>query len=114
MFRRIVAMVMMVSFVALATSGAMMFVIERPSFTIQMHPVHKFFGLLMVICASAHITLNFRAIKSHLRFRSAMVTAAIAGAVLMVMYGMAVNRPVPPELAKMMDDAAAKVESAKR
>ncbi|MDD2735437.1 MAG: hypothetical protein PHF56_15985 [Desulfuromonadaceae bacterium] len=51
MFRKIVAMTMLVTFAAMATSGALMFVIERPSFTIQMHPVHKLFGLLMILTA---------------------------------------------------------------
>jgi hypothetical protein len=44
MFRRIVAMAMLVSFVAMSTSGAMMFVVEKPFFTIQMHPVNKLVG----------------------------------------------------------------------
>lgn len=37
MFRKFVAVTLFVSFIAMATSGMMMFVIERPSFTIQMH-----------------------------------------------------------------------------
>ena len=48
MFRKLVAVTLFVSFIAMATSGLMMFFIEKPSFTIQMHPVHKLFGLLLV------------------------------------------------------------------
>lgn len=47
MFRKIVAITLAVSFVAMATSGLMMFSINKTSFTLQMHPVHKLFGLLM-------------------------------------------------------------------
>jgi predicted branched-subunit amino acid permease len=57
-----------------------MFVIERPSFTIQMHPVHKLFGLLMVMAAATHLVLNFRQLKNHLKTRS----VALAGLVLIV------------------------------
>lgn len=114
MFRRVVALTMLVSFVAMSTSGAMMFVIERPSFTIQMHPVHKVFGLLMVIAAIAHITLNFRSIKAHLKLRSGVVAASILSALLVLLYGAAMNNAVPPGLAEQMDSAAAQVEARDR
>lgn len=111
MFRRLVAMSMLVSFIAMATSGAMMFVIEKPSFTLQMHPVHKLFGLLMVISAVAHLTLNFRSIKAHLKFRSGAVALAVLSAVLVLLYSAAINNRVPDELARQMDEAAAQAEA---
>ncbi len=114
MFRRIVAMAMLVSIVAMATSGAMMFVIERPSFTIQMHPVHKLFGLLLIVSAIAHITLNFNGIRAHLRSRSAVMVVSLLTAVLVLLYGVALNNPVPSELATQMDEAARKVESGEK
>lgn len=111
MFRRIVAMAMLVSFVAMATSGAMMFVIEKPSFTLQMHPVHKLFGVVMVVSALAHMTLNFKSIKAHLRFRSALVAVSVLTLALVLLYGAAMNNAVAPELARQMDEAAAQAES---
>ena len=111
MFRRIVAMAMLISFIAMSTSGAMMFVIEQPSFTLRMHPVHKLFGLLMVAAAFAHITLNFKSIKGHLRYRSAVVAVSILTVGLVVLYGVAISKNIPPELAKQMDEAATKVEA---
>ncbi len=110
MFRRLVAMAMLVSFIAMSTSGLMMFVIEKPSFTLQMHPVHKLFGLVMVASAIAHLTLNFRSIKAHLRFRSAMVAAALLSVALVLLYSVALNKAVPADLAQQMDEAAAKAE----
>jgi hypothetical protein len=110
MFRRIVAMAMLVSFLAMSTSGAMMFVIEKPSFTLQMHPVHKLFGLLMVFSAIAHIALNIRSINAHLKFRSALIAASILTVLLVLTYGAAMMNAVPPELARQMDEAAAKAE----
>ncbi len=114
MFRRIVAMAMLVSFIAMSSSGAMMFVIEKPSFTIQMHPVHKLFGVLMVLSAIAHITLNFKSIKAHVRFRSALFAASTLTVLLVLLYGVALNNTVPSELATKMDEAASKAEGGER
>ncbi len=49
MARKFFTVSLFISFIAMSTSGMMMFVIEKPSFTIQMHPVHKLFGLIMII-----------------------------------------------------------------
>lgn len=110
MFRRMVAISMFVSFIAIATSGLMMFVIERPSFTIQMHPVHKLFGLLLVVAALCHISLNFRSLKNHLKQRSGLIEVAILTAALIFLYGVAMNNKIPADLAAQMDQAAAKAE----
>lgn len=113
-FRGIVAISMLISFVAMATSGAMMFVVGMPSFTIQMDPVHKLFGILMIVSAIAHVSLNLRAIKSHLRLRSALAALSALTVVLVLLYGVALNNSVPSELASVMDEAAAKAEGDER
>jgi len=78
MLRKVAAVSLAVSFVAMATSGLMMYVVEKPSFTIQMHPVYKVFGILV--------------------------------AALVLLYGVAVQKEIPAELAQQMDDAAAQVD----
>lgn len=110
MFRRLVAMALLVSFVAMATSGLMMFVVEKPSFTLQMHPVHKLFGLVMVVAAASHLTLNWRSIRAHLKFRSGALAAALLTVALVALYGVASRNAVPDDLARQMDEAAAKAE----
>ena len=69
MFRKFIAVTMLVSFVAMATSGLMMTFIEKPSFTLKMHPVHKSFGFFMILAAIPHIYFNFSALKVILRAR---------------------------------------------
>ena len=59
--RRFTAIALLVSFVAMATSGLLMLIIDKPSFTFRMHPVHKLFGLVLVGAALSHIPLNARA-----------------------------------------------------
>lgn len=50
-FRAITALVLFVSFIAMSTSGLLMLVIDQPSFSIRMHPVHKLFGVLLILGA---------------------------------------------------------------
>lgn len=111
MLRKFAAVTLAVSFVAMATSGLMMYVVEKPSFTIQMHPVHKTFGLLMVAAAIAHLSLNFRSLLAHLRTRSAALYGSVLVALLVAAYGVAIQKSVPPELAQQMDAAAAQADA---
>ncbi|MFC1597617.1 DUF4405 domain-containing protein [Planctomycetota bacterium] len=99
-----------VALVAMATSGLMMSVIERPSFTIQMHPVHKLFGLVMIAAAIVHLTLNFRRLTNYLRTRSVAIYGGALVAALVLLYGVAINNKIPAELAEQMDAAAARAE----
>ncbi len=110
MIRKIAAVTLAVSFLAMSTSGMMMFVIEKPSFTLQMHPVHKLFGLIMVIAATAHISLNFRPLLKHLQERAVAVWGGLLVVLLVVLYGVALDNEVPDDLAAQMDSAAARAE----
>ncbi|MEG9861579.1 MAG: DUF4405 domain-containing protein [Parvularculales bacterium] len=113
MFRKIVAVSLFVSFVAMATSGLMMFVIEKPSFTIQMHPVHKLFGLVMVASVIAHLSLNYRHLLNYVRARLVAAFGGVLVTLLVLVYGVAINNGVPPEIAIPMDALAAQAEDAK-
>jgi hypothetical protein len=111
--RRIAVVSLAVSLVAMATSGLMMSFIERPSFTIQMHPVHKFFGPVLIVAAITHLTLNFRGLTNHLKARVSVIFGAALVVLLVVLYGVALNNRVPVELAEQMDTAAARAEHEK-
>lgn len=110
MYRKFVAITLFVSFVAMSTSGLLMFVISRPSFTLQMHPVHKLFGLILVVAAVAHIVLNFRGLKAHAKARAASIWGAVLIAALVGLYAVALNNAVPPETAAALDALAQKAE----
>jgi len=111
MVRKIAAISLAISFLAMATSGLMMFFIEKPSFTIQMHPVHKLFGLVMVIAAITHISLNYRSLLNHIKTKSVAIYGGVLVVILVLLYGVAINNKVPESLAKQMDSAAAKAEA---
>ena len=110
MIRKFSAIALAVSFLALSTSGMMMFVIEQPSFTIQMHPVHKLFGLVMILSAVTHLLYNYRTLWTHLKNGSTAVFASVLVVMLVLLYGAAINNPVPDDLALQMDTAAAQAE----
>ena len=110
MFRKIVAVTMFVSFVAMSTSGLLMFVINRTSFTLQMHPVHKLFGLVLVVTALAHITLNFRSLKGHVKARAAAITGAVLVSLLVGLYAVAMSNAVPADTAAALDALSRKAE----
>jgi cytochrome bd-type quinol oxidase subunit 1 len=88
----------------------MMFFIEKPSFTIQMHPGHTLLGLLMVVAAIVHLSLNFQGLKNHLRNRRAAAFGIVLVIALVVLYGVTLNNRLPADLAQQMDDAAARAE----
>ncbi len=110
MFRKIIAITLFVSFLAMSTSGLMMFIINETSFTIQMHPVHKLFGLLLVAAASAHIFLNYRGLLNHLKKRAVAVFGGVMVVILMILYGVAINNPVPDETAKQLNELSRQAE----
>ena len=111
MFRKIIGVTLLISFIAMATSGLMMFVIEKPSFTLQMHPVHKLFGLIMIFAVMAHMSFNYKVLLSYLKERSVMLYGTAAVVVLVVMYGVALNNKIPEAIAIPMDKLAAQAEA---
>jgi len=111
MFRKLVTVSLFVSFVAMATSGMMMFVVEKPSFTIQMHPVHKLFGLIMILAVICHLILNYRSLLSYLKTKSVSIFGGVLVMILVLLYGVALSNKVPEEIAVPMDALAAKAES---
>jgi len=111
MFRKIVAVSLFVSFIAMSTSGLMMFVIEKPSFTIQMHPVHKLFGLIMIFAVLGHLSFHLKSITHYLKTKPVALYGGGMVCLLVLLYGVAIMNKVPAEIAIPMDDLAAQAES---
>lgn len=111
MFRMIIAVALFVSFIAMSTSGLMMFFIEKPSFTIQMHPVHKLFGLIMILSVIGHLSFNLSSIVKYVKNRSVAIFAGVMVCVLVILYGVVLNNEVPAAIAIPMDKLAEEAES---
>jgi hypothetical protein len=108
MARKFFAVALFVSFLAMSTSGMMMFVIEKPSFTIQMHPVHKAFGVIMIVAVFGHLFYNYKALLMHFKNRSASVVGGILVVLMVVTYGVALNNKIPADIAIPLDELGAK------
>ncbi len=111
MMRKVFAVSLFVSFLAMSTSGMMMFVIEKPSFTIQMHPVHKLFGLLMVVSVIGHLSYNYRSLLTYLKKKSFAMFGGGLICLMVLLYGVAINNKVPENIAIPLDELAGEVES---
>jgi len=111
MARKFFAVSLFVSFIAMATSGMMMFVIEKPSFTIQMHPVHKLFGLIMIISVMGHLSFNYKALINHLKTKGVAIFGGVMVCLLVILYGVSINNKVPDSIAIPMDNLAKEAES---
>ena len=111
MIRKFVAIALAVSFIAMSTSGLMMFFIEKPSFTIQMHPVHKLFGLILIVSVIGHLTFNYRSLMVYLKTKSVALFGSVLVFLLVLLYGVAINNKVPDNIAIPMDELAGQAES---
>ncbi len=111
MLRKLVAVSLAISFIAMATSGMMMFVIEKPSFTIQMHPVHKVFGLVMIASVIGHLSFNYRSLVGYLKTKSVAAFGGVLVFMLVLLYGVAINNELPESIANPLDDLAGQAES---
>lgn len=110
-FRAITAIVLFVSFIAMSTSGLLMLVIDRPSFSIRMHPVHKLFGVLLILGVLGHLSLNYRALLAHTRQRAAAWVGAALAVILVLVYGVAALMQIDAEQAAIIDQAAERLEA---
>lgn len=111
--RSVTAALLMVSLLAMSTSGLLMLVVDQPSFTLRMHPVHKLFGLVMVAAAPVHLALNWRALQAHLARRGTAMVGLVAVLALVAAYAVVALNPVPEEDAAVLDEAARRIEAGK-
>ena len=106
LFRRFVAITLLISFVAISTSGLMMFIVNKPSFTIQMHAVHKVFGLVLIAAMSSHLVLNLQPLRRHLKSNASALYCSALLALMIGLYGLTLTKKVPPNIASELDSLA--------
>ncbi|MBU2646558.1 DUF4405 domain-containing protein [bacterium] len=94
MLRKAISVLLAVSFVALATSGMMMFFLDSIAFQLQMHPVHKIFGILMSLGGCFHIYFNFKPIRNYLKQKKLATLGIVMSIMLVVLYGVGLNKPL--------------------
>ena len=108
MIRKVTSVSLLVSFIAMSTSGTIMLVVSKPSFTMQMHPVHILFGLVLIVSVLAHLILNYKSLLFYLKSKTPVLVLTV---LLVVAYGVALNKQIPENLASQMDEAAFEAEN---
>jgi len=97
MFRKCVSITLVLSFIALGSSGLLMLILNSFSFQLQMHPVHKVFGVIMVLAGCFHVYLNFKPIKNYLKNKQVLVPGAILSVFLIFLFVVGLNKPLDTE-----------------
>lgn len=94
MFRQFVSLTLLVSLVALSSSGILMIVLGSFEFQLQMHPVHKIFGILLTLSGAFHLYYNFTPIKKYLSKRKMMLFALVLTFIMVGLYAIGMSKPI--------------------
>ena len=111
MLRPFVSITLVISFVALGFSGLLMIILNSFSFQLQMHPVHKVFGIIMVLAGCLHVYLNFNPIKNYLKNKKMLVLGVALSFCLSFLVVVGLNKPMDPELVEHVQRLMSQMES---
>lgn len=113
MLRQCVSITLVLSLTALGVSGILMIILNSFTFQLQMHPVHKIFGIIMVVAGALHVYLNFTPIKNYLRNKGVLVFGMIMSVLLVVLLIAGLNKQIDPELVEHIQLLMSQMESTK-
>ena len=111
MLRKITSTTLFVSLIALASSGIMMLVINGFGFQLRMHPVHKIFGILMILCGCLHIYYNFTSVKKYLKSKSILLYTVGMILFMFLLYFAGYKKPLDQNIIKEIDVKTMQLES---
>ena len=94
MFRKLVSLTLLVSLVALSSSGILMIVLGSLEFQLQMHPVHKIFGILLTVSGGFHLYYNFGAIKKYLGNKKLALVTLFLTVIMVGLYAVGTAKPL--------------------
>ncbi|QSZ41906.1 DUF4405 domain-containing protein [Sulfurimonas aquatica] len=111
MFRQFVSLTLLVSLVALSSSGILMIVLGSFEFQLQMHPVHKIFGVLLTLSGAYHLYYNFSAIRKYLSKRKMMLFAMVMTFLMITLYAVGMAKPIDKEKVQQIEKILSTMES---
>ncbi len=94
MFRQFISLTLLVSLMALSSSGILMIILGSFEFQLQMHPVHKIFGILLTLSGAFHVYYNFGAIKKYLAKKKMMLFALVLTFIMVTLYAVGMSKPI--------------------
>lgn len=111
MLRQFTSITLVLSFFALGVSGLMMLVLNSFAFQLQMHPVHKVFGIIMVLAGSLHVYLNLTPIKIYLKNKKTVVLGVAMSGLLMFLFVVGVNKPMDQPTVEKVEQLMSQMET---
>lgn len=103
MLRKIVSTTLLVSLLAIVSSGLLMMLLGSYEFNLRMHPVHKIFGMLLSVSGIIHVYLNFKSIKKYLTSRRIMAFAIIMFMIMVLLYIVGFLKPIDETFIREME-----------
>lgn len=97
MFRKFISITLLVSLIAVGGSGLLMIILGSLSFQLQMHPIHKIFGIVLCISGLFHIGFNFKPIKSYLKINKIAFSAAALCTLALLLLVAGLGKPLDRE-----------------
>lgn len=110
MIRKIASTTLLVSLIALASSGIMMIILDSLEFNLRMHPVHKIFGILMSISGIVHLYFNFNTIKKYLSSKKVLVYGIVMLLFMALLYFAGYKKPINKEIIKEIEITSSKLQ----
>ena len=111
MTRKIVSTTLLVSLIALASSGIMMLVLNSYEFQLRMHPVHKIFGIVMTISGCLHIIYNFKSIKKYLDSKKILLVGIGIMLFMLLLYIAGYYKPLDKNVIEEIEINISKLET---
>jgi uncharacterized membrane protein HdeD (DUF308 family) len=111
MFRKFISLTLLVSLVALSSSGILMIILGSLEFQLQMHPVHKIFGVLLTISGIFHLYYNFSAIKKYLGQKKMILFTLGLTFFMVTLYAIGVSKPIDTKKVKQIEQIMKTMEN---
>lgn len=113
MLRQFASITLVVSFIALGISGLLMIILNSFTFQMQMHPVHKVFGIIMVLAGCLHVYMNFPAMKNYLKNKRTLVLGVAMSCLLTFLFVVGINKPMDQSTIEKVEQLMSQMETKK-
>jgi hypothetical protein len=91
MLKKYASITLLISLIAVGSSGLLMIFSHSPVFQLRMHPVHEVFGIIMCISGVFHVCFNFRPIMSYLGKRHIRIAGIWLTVLLISLYALGLS-----------------------
>jgi len=102
--RQVSSITLAMAFVAMATSGLLMLLVDRFGFQVRMHPVHNVFGIIMIVAGVLHAAVNWKPLAAYLRPRWSMMLGVLLLGVMALLVVDGLTRPLDAEAIRKIED----------